>query len=596
MWARLMLLLAALLGGAPAGAQPAPPPDMNPAETWVWQRLRGPLERPDFAVNLEDNCGGTALDPREDDPRWHDSCRVVRAAFLERILTRDPWRGQLPPRGMRLQGMLVEGVLDLSGLSIGAEVWLDSSRFPEPVVLTAARFEKSLTFDNSALLGGFAGDQLQVGNNLQISGDARVGCLTDTPEEPCGPMVLQAATIGGDLRLEHATIVTVFKADDLSVGGSFHLSGTRVERGMQAGNLKVNRTLHIDDGATFGCIPDAEVCDALVLRNAEINGQLTLSGAVLRGNLQGNSLKVRNHLHLRGATVTAPEVAPDAVRQPARVNLGKARIDGDIDLSGATLQQVSLVGAAIGGDLQLSVRDLAPRWSPGASLNLRNASASAVQGSLDPAHYAWPDEIDLQGFTYRRLGGSGTGRADQARFDSIEDLTRWLARDASFSRQPYTQLASVFTESGDPIRANEILFASRYREEQVLWAAWQETGDRGTLAQAVQLAGMRLVVGYGLGNRFLRALWWVLGFSVLGMLVLRTTAGGRQHSLFWCLGASLNQLLPFVTLLPEFAKVFEDPEFRLNGWHKTFFVGLSVVGYVIGGFVGAGIGALTQAT
>lgn len=615
-----LLLLAMLLGAAPAGAQPAPPPDMTPAEAYIWRRLRAPLERPDFAVNLDDNCAGTQLDPREDDPRWRDPCRVVTAAFLERILTRDPWKGALPPRGVRLQAMAVQGVLDLSSLAIGVEVWMDRSRFLGAVVLTAARFEKSLTFDNSALLGGFAGDQLAVGNNLQLSGQARIGCLAEAPE-PCGPMVLQAATIGGDLRLEGATIATVLSADDLTVGGSLHLTGATVDGGVLAGNLKVGRTLHLDEGVALGCRPAGGVCDALVLRNAEISGQLAMTGAVLRGNFQANSLKVHNHFQLRDAAVTHPD--------GARLNLRGAHVDGDLDLTASRLQVADLAGANIAGDLQLSTDNRPPpQWGANATLSLRNARAGAIQGSLDaercpPAPGAnlgdpighvwalifgrnaqpapaptsaetvscpWPASMELQGFVYDRLGGGSLDSISPMMARPSAELANWLARDRSFTRQPYQQLASVFTAAGDPNRATDILFAARYREELLYW-------KEGQLWDAAGLAALRVTIGYGLGNKFFRVLWWVGGFWVLGTLVLLASPAARRKGVLWSFGCSLDQLLPFVQLSPEFPAFFDDPgRERLKGWQVAFFALQSLVGFLLGGFVGAGLGGLTQAT
>ena len=49
----------------------------------------------------------------------------------------------------------------------------------------------------------------------------------------------------------------------------------------------------------------------------------------------------------------------------------------------------------------------------------------------------------------------------------------WLGRDASFSPQPYRQLAGVFREAGADDKANEILYALREREREEAWQAWR---------------------------------------------------------------------------------------------------------------------------
>ena len=584
-WIIQAMLLLAL--AVPAMAQTPPPnpnPGTSPAERWLWERLRGPLSRPEFAVTLADNCEGQPADPTNpEDPGWADPCREVSAAFIEIILSQDPWRGQLPRRGLRLQNMLVRGTLDLSGLQVGADVWLDLSRFTDAVILTGARFEKTLTFDNSRLEGGFSADQLQVGGNLQLTGTAHVGCLAEAEAE-CGLMVLNAATVAGDLRLDGATIATGLAADDLTVNGSFILSGTKIEGGLVAAGLRVARGMFLDRGAELGCTPEetGQTCDALVLRNATIEGQLGITGATLRGNLQANSIKVRNHLQLRDTMLVHPA--------GTRLNLANARIDGDLDLTHAGLQRVLLANAVIGGDLQLSTDQRPPpRWAPDAQLSLRNAHAGAVQGGLEPNRHAWPAVLELQGFVYDRLGGGSMDALDPMMARPTAELVGWLARDRSFTRQPYQQLASVFTAAGDPNRATDILFAARYREELLDW----ETGETW---DALGLAALRVTIGYGLGYKFFRVLWWVLGFCLVGTLVLLCAPAARAKGVLWCFGASLDQLIPFATLSPEFAPFFDDPQReRLAGWQVAFFALQSLVGFVLGGFVGAGLGGLTQA-
>ncbi len=580
-----LVLLPLLTPGAALGqaAEPANP-GTTPAERWLWDRLRGPLPRPEFAVTMADNCQGAAADPAQpEDPGWADPCRAVTAEFLELILSREPWRDQLPRRGLRLQNLRVVGALDLSALVVAVEVWLDASLFTDQVTLTGAKFEKTLTFDGSRLDGGFYADQLQVGGNLQLSGGAHVGCRA-TAEGNCGWMVLSAATIGGDLRLEGSSIATGLAADDLTVTGSLMLSGTSIEGGLVGAGLRVARSMFLDRGAELGCRPAApgQGCDALVLRNATIEGQLAITEAVLGGNLQANSIKVRNHLQLRDTVL----------RNPAgtRVNLANARIDGDLDLTNAALQQVTLASAVIGGDLQLSTDQRpAPRWAPDATLSLRNAHAAAVQGGLAPDNHAWPAVLELQGFVYDRLGGGSLDAVDPTMARPTAELVGWLARDRSFTRQPYQQLAGVFTTAGDPNRATDILFAARYREELLGWEA-------GEWWDAAGLAALRVTIGYGLGYKFFRVLWWVLGFCVLGTLVLLCCRAGREKGLLWCFGASLDQLIPFATLSPEFAPFFDDPRReRLAGWQVAFFGVQSLVGFVLGGFVGAGLGGLTQA-
>jgi hypothetical protein len=164
----------------------------------------------------------------------------------------------------------------------------------------------------------------------------------------------------------------------------------------------------------------------------------------------------------------------------------------------------------------------------------------------------------------------------------------WLARDPTFTRQPYQQLASVFRAAGDPDRAGMVLYAARDRELAENWRSGDYLGAAG-------LWLLKVTIGYGIGDRTFRVLYWVAGLTAFGALVLRFSSEARVRGLAWRLGASLDHLLPIVELNKEFADFFHDPERkRLYGWQLTYFAVHALVGYVLGGFVVAGLTGLTQ--
>jgi hypothetical protein len=85
--------------------------------------------------------------------------------------------------------------------------------------------------------------------------------------------------------------------------------------------------------------------------------------------------------------------------------------------------------------------------------------------------------LDLQGFVYDRLGGYGSEQSmlqrDAAWFEG------WLARDPTFTRQPYQQLAALFRAVGDPDRADAVLYAARDRELVKNWQKGEYWGAAG---------------------------------------------------------------------------------------------------------------------
>ena len=86
------------------------------------------------------------------------------------------------------------------------------------------------------------------------------------------------------------------------------------------------------------------------------------------------------------------------------------------------------------------------------------------------------------------------------------------------------------------------------------------------------------------------------------MLVLRSSPKAKANGPAWRFGASLDHLLPIVELNKEFADFFDDPpkgdppkRERLKDWQLAYFPFHALVGYVLGGFVVAGLAGLTQA-
>ena len=83
---------------------------------------------------------------------------------------------------------------------------------------------------------------------------------------------------------------------------------------------------------------------------------------------------------------------------------------------------------------------------------------------------------------------------------------------------------------------------------------------------------------------------------MLGAVVLWFSQEARAKGPAWCLGASLDHLLPIVELNKEFGDFFHDPNReRLKGWQVFYFGIQTLVGYVLASFVVAGLAGLTQA-
>ena len=162
----------------------------------------------------------------------------------------------------------------------------------------------------------------------------------------------------------------------------------------------------------------------------------------------------------------------------------------------------------------------------------------------------------------------------------------WLRRDASFSPQPYRQLATVFREAGADGKANEILYELRDRERE---EAWRQR-DYG---QWLWLGALKLVIGYGIGGGYFLALIWAGGFTTFGAWVLWSGSKWAREtkSRAWCVWASLDEILPIVQLDKEHEELINE---WLKGWRLYYFYVHRVVAFVLGSFVIAGLAGLTQ--
>jgi hypothetical protein len=158
----------------------------------------------------------------------------------------------------------------------------------------------------------------------------------------------------------------------------------------------------------------------------------------------------------------------------------------------------------------------------------------------------------------------------------------------------------LFRRAGEPDKANDLLYAARERRRRAALKKVRIRGHRGEVFEGVGLGFLRWTIGYGLGNRYFRVLWWVGGLSLLGMFVL-VAAGQhlpeRWPSLFF---ASLDRFLPVIKLNKAHeALIFGDssahpPVDPQPYWVQIYFYVHKIIGWVLGSFVIAGLAGLTQ--
>jgi predicted N-acetyltransferase YhbS len=525
-------------------------------------------------------------------------------------LTSAKFDGDVSLHGAKVGGQLsmigasFAKTLDADSLSVGGDLYMrDGAKFDGDVSLRGAKVGGQLDMIGASFAKTLDADNLSVGSSLFM----RDGAKFD------GDVSLRSAKVGGQLDMTDASFAKTLDADSLSVGsslfmrggakfdgdvslrgakvgGQLSMTGASFAKALIADSLSVGGDLYMRDGAKF----DGDVS----LHGAKVGGLLSMIGASFAKTLDADSLSVDGDLYMR-----------DGAKFDGDVSLHGAKINGSLFLNGANVTRLDFTSSVVASELNIA--DLGWRctteatpmhWQlggpaqpytacdkrEGAWLVLRNLQVGALQDSGN----AWPPLLDLEGFRYERLGGSlGAGSRDM-RDRTPEQWVEWLARDPTFSTQPYVELAGVLLATGHRDSAERIQYAGRERERQ-------EDRRRGDWVQWAWLTALWGVAGYGIGLYTFRVLWWVLGLTALSTVVLWWSPVARRHGLFWLLGASLHRLLPVVELNKEFQDFFDNPApariydpRNLNRFQTAFFAGLAIVGGILSAILIAALGGL----
>jgi len=522
-------------------------------------------------------------------------------------------------RSLSFDGTMVTGRLDAERLRSASDVYLQHAMFGQEVNLLGAKIDGALGMDGSSFATIVELNRLIVGGALFMRDHATFG----------GDVDLAAAKVGGTLEMSSSSFAAAVSASGLTVdgallmrdhatfGGEVNLVGAKISSNLEmdtasfaatvdADGLTVGGYLFMRDHATFG--------SEVNLLGAKVGSNLEMDNSSFSDTVTAESLTVERNLFMRGATFGGT------------VELFGAKIRGSLDLGSSTATNIDLSDAETGefrfGGLGWKcLNDKAPapadtataapsgkspplRWPLGNSdwrtarcdgadtpkLTLRNAHVSSLQDSAD----AWPPALDLEGFRYDRLGGLGGSGRDDVRQRTPAEWQDWLARDPTFSTQPYAELGSVLAAAGRRDTADAIEFAGRERERGEACASWSRAGS------CAWLTFLSYVAGYGIGLYTFLVLLWVLGLAGFGADVLWYSPNARQHGYPWRLGASLHRLLPVIELSKEFTDFFDNPPPKpgdppnLSRFQTAYFAGHAIAGWVLGFFLLAAMGGITQ--
>jgi hypothetical protein len=332
-WGAIFSATLTICAAMDAPAQ-APYDNRGTAEAWAWARIREGTE-----ANFNVRCRTPPLDPRvTDDLRWTNSCRQLSATFLVDMLTRAPWRDQVPISGVRVIGARIVGHIDLQNAKMNRALLIARSRIENSVSLFSARTDSVIHFVGSRVVGTFDAAQLHSEMSLIFDNSEFKQWASLNHAKIDGLVAMQGATFAGDVN-----------ADSLQVGAHLFMRSTEQNRasfkGVNLNGAKVTGNVEIIDATFDGDLTagSLQVGGSLLMRStnqnkasfkavnltgAKVTSNVEMVGATFDGDLIADSLQVGGNLYMRSTEQNRASFKA--------VNLTNAKVTSNVEMTGAT--------------------------------------------------------------------------------------------------------------------------------------------------------------------------------------------------------------------------------------------------------------------
>lgn len=422
---------------------------------------------------------------------------------------------------------------------------ITGARFMEKIDLQNIKLEVELWFDQC---------RFENENGVDLSWLRSSQPVAFARSTVTGPLTFYEAQLASDLIVTQSTT------------GAINLTGAHVGRTLDFSKSTVTGKLDmpgIDVGADL--LMQEGQYKAADLAGGRVGHTLSMSKSRFAGGLAMSNLTVVTDLQMDGAIFDAG------------IDLPYSQIGGELDWSGASFDQsIDLTAARVGGAFLLgSTRRRSgdqtkpAKWgSWEVALTARYANIGVIPRLSD----AWPHALHLVGLTYN-------GIAYEDDITKVgDDYERWFKRQR-YSRQPYEQLANVLQNRGEIETATAVRYAERERDRDRALHEW-----RFDIYGWLTL--LKGVIGYGYYPY--RSAWWVLGFVLLGVLVLRVSGEGRRNGMPYGVSYSFDMLLPIIQLRDRHYDI------DLRGRARYYFYFHKIVGWALASFLVAGLAGLTK--
>jgi hypothetical protein len=304
---------------------------------------------------------------------------------------------------------------------------------------------------------------------------------------------IAAARIAGKIELEYLTSNFPLTLLDCSIPGGLDLSNAH----LRDIDLRHSRTGPI---VAEGAVIDGHVGlqygryrDVSFFRT-KIDGDIDCSGATMIGESPFSAIDstIGGDLEFQNGFSTAGVVDLRLARVRRSISFHGARFFGPSD-NGLNAERTDISGTVYWDDVATTPRTM---------LDLENARAASLWD--DEKSWPAPGNLNIKGFVYDDFSGGPTGGIARLRWLRLQPQAL-LAQP-----QPYRQLALALRAEGENEGAVRVDIA---RENALT--------EHGDLSLPTRLWRLALWATIGYGYRPLRAMWWILGFVLLGAALFR---------------------------------------------------------------------------
>jgi hypothetical protein len=233
---------------------------------------------------------------------------------------------------------------------------------------------------------------------------------------------------------------------------------------------------------------------SISLFRAEIGGNLDVSASRLDGDLPlaAALAAINGDVVLQGGVQTGGVIDLRLAKIGQSLSVNQARFVGH-GQNGLNAERATIGATLYWVDITKTART---------ELDLSNAHAGSVWD--DEESWPAPGNLYIDGFTYESFAGGPTDGAARLRWLRLQPVA------LQAQPEPYHQLAHVLRDDGREEGAVQVEIA---RENALM------TYGGITTANWLWREALRVTIGYG--YRPLRALWWIVGFVMLGALLFR---------------------------------------------------------------------------